>query len=221
MLKKEIFLRKAFKWAPEMDDEAWALWAKGERKIPFSHAKPAIDYLPSKSLRRMNQMILMTVHALHGVLPLSEETPIFFHSTIGEADQQFLLEKEFHLEKEIHPASFSYSVFNAPIAMATILLGQKNPYSCLFAKEGEVKSGFLTALAPILSGRSEEVIFLACEEAIPFEYVAIHEGGENEPFVYALVLTSGQTDKPIDESFLSSLTSEEELVKSLIRKGWI
>ncbi len=221
MLKRKIYLESAFKWAPGMDDMAWKRWAAGEGKIPFSKENPPMEYLSAKSLRRMNQMIRMTIHALHAMLPLAEDSELFFISSIGEADQQFALEREYHVEKEIHPATFSYSVFNAPIAMATILLEQDRPYSCMFGSHNEVKSGFLTAIAPLASGRRDEVVAIICEEAIPDEYVAIHQGGGNEPFVYALKLTSRATERELDAGFLDALTTEEELLKALICKGWV
>ena len=221
MLKRKIYLESAFKWAPGMDDMAWKRWAAGEGKIPFSKENPPMEYLSAKSLRRMNQMIRMTIHALHAMLPLAEDSELFFISSIGEADQQFALERENHVEKEIHPATFSYSVFNAPIAMATILLEQDRPYSCMFGSHNEVKSGFLTAIAPLASGRRDEVVAIICEEAIPDEYVAIHQGGGNEPFVYALKLTSRATERELDAGFLDALTTEEELLKTLICKGWV
>lgn len=221
MLKRKIYLESSFKWAPGMDDAAWKRWAGGAARIPFSEEHPPMEYLSAKSLRRMNQMTRMTIHALHAMLPLAEDSALFFISSIGEADQQFALEREYRVEKEIHPATFSYSVFNAPIAMATILLKQDRPYSCMFGSHNEVKSGFLTAIAPLVSGRRNEVVVIVCEEAIPAEYVAIHQEGGNEPFVYALKLTSRATERELDAGFLDSLTTEEELLKTLVGKGWV
>lgn len=219
MLNK-IYLEKSYCWAPRMDAKAWKDWAEGFRKIPYCQDNPPIDFLPAKSLRRMNQMTRMTLGALHAMLPLDEETPLYFVSTFGEAGLQLELEREYHLEKEIHPATFSNSVYNAPLGNATILLGQHNPYSCLFPRRGDGKSALMTAIAPLVSGRKEEVILIVCEEALPPAYAAIDPGGENEPFVYALKLTRTQGERELDEDFFSAFSSLDDVLRILIRKGW-
>lgn len=217
----DLHLLPRYLWAPGMDGRKWRAWAQGSLAIPYSTESPAIEGIPSRSLRRMNQAVRLHIAALQHSLPLAQDCLITSVSTYGQQDQSYELEREYHVEHELHPAVFSNSVYNAPVALATILLGVHHPYTTVFGVDGDVSSPLLAAAAPLFSGRRSEALVIVYEQALPEPYLPLLDGKRNEPFVYALKLTTGTEGHAVDRAFLQNAGSETDLLRTLIREGWL
>lgn len=148
----------------------------------------------------------MTIQVVHDVLEKShcgKDTPQVFISHRGELAREFAVSKMIVEEKEVLPASFSLSVFNTPIALASISLGLHGGYSAVFPSKGNFRSAFEGACASVLSGTETEVVLAYADELAPEAYESL--GTENcDPFAFAAVLSlSGNGVRISDVSAVS------------------
>jgi hypothetical protein len=208
----ELYITRLCAWAPGIENSGeWDEWAQGRREI-LSSAKgqgtqvPEISFTDSLFRRRLSQISRMTVQVVHDLLPVKEDTKMFFVSFRGELSRQYQINKMLIEEKSLMPAAFSLSVFNAPAALASIALGLKGGYSALYPGNNSFVSGLKAARASLLSGAQSELIFIYADEQTPSEYGRFF----NEcplPFAFAFLLTF----KPQSPSIpLSSLEEIEE-----------
>ena len=184
-MNKKIYVSRAVCWAPEEKTDA-----------------PAISFTPPLFRRRLSQLCKMVIQAVHDII---EETGCgdikqTFVSTYGDIKRQLDVSRQTLVDKEILPASFSYSVFNAPIALASLACKLKSGYSVLFPAENEFKDAVITAAAPVLCGDEKSQIFVFGNELIPEEYKGCYaatapDGTDlNEPFVFAFVMSGEKTE---------------------------
>ena len=165
------YISRLCAWAPGVETPGeWDEWVQGKRGISSDSKGPVIDFTDSMFRRRLSQISKMTVQVVHDLLPVGEDTKIFFVSFRGELSRQYQINKMLIEEKSLMPAAFSLSVFNAPAALASIALGLKGGYSALYPGNNSFSSALSAASASFLSGNQEELIFIYADEEPPPEY---------------------------------------------------
>jgi len=203
-------------WAPGLKTpQDWLEWAKGNCKINSSPASPSLEigespflYMNSRDFtlfkRRLSQISRMTVQVLHDIMPIiKENVKIIFISFRGEITQQYKINRMLAIEGGVSPAAFSHSVFNAPVAAATMVLGITSGYCAVYPAENRFDSGFHAAASPILSGNAKKTLLVYADELCPLEY------GElcpvpNEPLAFAAVLSADASGIPLAAQALES-----------------
>ena len=132
------------------------------------------------------------------ILPTNDAPKHTFVSCRGELAREFSVSKKLVEEKEVSPAAFSLSVFNTPIALATIAFGLRGGYSAIFPSHGNFRNAFEAACAPILSGEEKEVVLVYADELVPEAYKAL--GTKNfEPLAFAAVLSLSKNGVSISD----------------------
>ncbi|MCK9171075.1 MAG: beta-ketoacyl synthase chain length factor [Treponema sp.] len=179
-------------WAPGLyTSNDWKLWAAGERRIESSKDVPKLEYTDSLFRRRLSQISRMTIQVIHDVLKksgCSRNIKQVFVSCRGEIVREFSLSKMLIEEKSVLPAAFSLSVFNTPIALATLAFGLKGGYTVLFPSKGQFRDAFTGACAPILAGKEDRIMLVYADELPAEEYRSL--GTENcIPLAFAAVLS--------------------------------
>ena len=172
MIGEELHITRLCAWAPGIENAGeWDEWARGRRNIAFDTKGPGITFTDSLFRRRLSQISKMTIQVIHDLLPLGEDTKIIFLSYRGELARQYQINKMLIEEKELMPAVFSLSVFNAPVALASIALGLKGGYSALYpAGKNPFAAGLAAAQAALLCGSGQELVFVYADEQAPPEY---------------------------------------------------
>jgi hypothetical protein len=115
----------------------------------------------------------MTVQVVHDLLPVGEDTKMFFVSFRGELSRQYQINKMLIEEKALMPAAFSLSVFNAPAALASIAFGLKGGYSALYPGNNSFATALAAAEAFLFGAfpsEARELIFIYADEEAPPEY---------------------------------------------------
>ncbi|MCH5290500.1 MAG: beta-ketoacyl synthase chain length factor [Treponema sp.] len=157
-------------WAPGLDSaQDWYEWACGTKHRECTNDAPALEFTPPLFRRRLGQLCRMTVQVVHDALEQTGCGDIkqVFVSCRGDISREFAINKQLIQENSILPASFSLSVFNAPIALATIACGLKSGYSVIFPSKGNFASAFFAACAPVLCGHEQSVLFVYGDEVVP------------------------------------------------------
>jgi hypothetical protein len=213
----DLYLTRFSAWAPEMENLAhWDEWAHGNRQISASSKSPDISFTDSMFRRRLSQLSKMTVQVIHDILPLQEDSKIFFLSFRGELSRQFQINKMLIEEKALMPAAFSLSVFNAPAALASIAFGLKGGYSAIFPGRNSFFSGFAAARAALLSSNAQELAFVYADEQPPPEYGHFL----NEvPFAFALLLNRESYPGSVPLFSLGENDSPADFLKNLLLCG--
>jgi hypothetical protein len=160
------------------DSGEWDEWAHGRRALlRNSGAKsPALSFTDSMFRRRLSQISRMTVQVIHDLLPFEADAKLFFLSFRGELTRQYQINKMLIEEKELMPAAFSLSVFNAPVALATIALGLKGGYTALYPTgKNAFAAGLASAEAALLCGTAREIVFAYADEEPPPEYRSLSD----------------------------------------------
>jgi len=213
------YITRLCAWAPGVENSGeWDEWAQGGRDIASGAQGPAIAFTDSLFRRRLSQISKMTVHVVHNLLPVGENTKIFFVSFRGELSRQFQINKMLIEDSSLMPAAFSLSVFNAPAALASIAMGLKGGYSALYPGNNSFSAGLAAASASFVSDKQEELIFVYADEQAPPEYGRCFT--ESPPAAaFALLLT--REPQPLSVP-LSSLNEAEgrplDFLRLLLRK---
>lgn len=180
---------------------------------------PKLEFADSLFKRRLSQISRMTIQVIHDLLeknPGLESSKIVFVSLRGELKRQFQINQSLIEDNEIMPASFSLSVFNTPVAAATISLKLKGGYSVVYPSGGNFRDAFKMAAAPVLAGTEEKIILAYADENIPEEY---EKTGikENNPMAFACVVSNNtEFADGIEISDLNSVSeSPVEFLRSL------
>ena len=201
------YITRLCAWAPGVENSGeWDEWAQGGRDIASGAQGPAIAFTDSLFRRRLSQISKMTVQVVHELLPVKEDTKMFFISFRGELSRQYQINKMLIEEKSLMPAAFSLSVFNAPAALASIALGLKGGYSALYPGNNSFAAGLAAAEASLVSGVTGELIFVYADEQAPPEY-GRYINEFSPPLAFAFLLT--REPQPLSVS-LSSLKGGEE-----------
>jgi hypothetical protein len=222
-VSKGPYVSRLCAWAPGIGKSGeWAEWAQGKRDISSDVKGPPIDFTDSMFRRRLSQISKMTVQVVHDLLPVGEDTKIFFVSFRGELSRQYQINKMLIEEKALMPAAFSLSVFNAPAALASIALGLKGGYSALYPGNNSFSSALSAASASFVSGTQEELIFIYADEEPPPEYRRYFkacsgtEQTQSPPAIaFALLLTRDGSRSPSVP--LSSLNEAEDCPLDFLR----
>ncbi len=155
---KEIFVSNVHKWQASSENPS---------------EKPKLEFVDALFKRRLSQCTRMTIQVLHDLLedvPESKNYKQIFVSLRGEIEREFTINKGIIEDSEILPAGFSLSVFNAPVAAATLALKLKAGYSVIYPCKGDFCSAFLAAASPVLSGSEEKVVLVYADEYVPDQY---------------------------------------------------
>ena len=196
-----MFIRDLCVWQPPVDDLS---------------ASPKLEWTEAIFRRRLSQLTKMTVQVARDVFEKSvadKKTKIVFLSFRGELEREFKVNKTLIQEESILPAAFSLSVFNAAIAQATIALGLKGGYSCVFPSGADFASGFLAAAAPVLAGTEENIVFIYADENVP-DYYKEFLKGPNEPLALAALLSSQKGQNGIECDLKNIPRSPQEFIQT-------
>ena len=215
MTNGEIYVARLCAWAPGVESSAeWDEWALGKRNISSSTKGPEITFTDSMFRRRLSQISKMTVQVIHNLLPLEEDTKIIFLSFRGELSRQYQINKMLIEEKELSPAAFSLSVFNAPVALATMALGLKGGYTAIYPGNNSFAIGLKAVQAALLCGTAKEIVFVYADEQPPLEY-GCFSGECSPPAAFGLLLSRkpGLLSIP-----LSSLKTEDDIPFNFLKQ---
>lgn len=181
-----MFVSKLCVWEPPADDLS---------------AAPKLEWTEPIFRRRLSQLTKMTVQVVHDLFSdgtLDKNTKLVFLSFRGELEREFKVNKTLIEEESILPAAFSLSVFNAAIAQATIALGLKGGYTCVFPSGADFASGVLSAAAPVLAqGGDTKIVLVYADENVPDYYKEFLQG-PNDPLAFAALLSSQKTDNSVE-----------------------
>jgi len=222
MKQNEVYISRFSAWAPGVENtNEWEEWALGKREITLGPKSPELSFTEPMFRRRLSQISKMTIQVVHDLLPVAEDTKMLFLSFRGELSHQYKINKTFINDNDIMPAGFSLSVFNAPVALASIAFSLKGGYSAIFPGENSLGAGLSLAEAAFLNGESEELIFIYADEVIPNEYKDILPG-THLPFAFGFVLSGKLSDLSVTSSIPFSALKEgidtpEDFLKRLIR----
>ena len=166
-----LYITRLCAWAPGVENpDEWEQWAQGKREIASGNQSPALAFTDSLFRRRLSQISKMTVQVVHDLLPVGEDTKMFFVSFRGEISRQYQINKMLIEEKSLSPAAFSLSVFNAPAALASIALGLKGGYSAVYPGNNSFAAALDAASASFVCEKQNELIFVYADEQAPPEY---------------------------------------------------
>ncbi len=196
-----MFIRDLCVWQPPADDLS---------------ASPKLEWTEAIFRRRLSQLTKMTVQVARDIFSdgtLDKKTKIVFLSFRGELEREFKVNKTLIQEESILPAAFSLSVFNAAIAQATIALGLKGGYNCVFPSGADFASGFLSAAAPVLAGTEENIVFIYADENVP-DYYKEFLKGPNEPLALAALLSSQKGQNGIECDLKNIPRSPQEFIQT-------
>ncbi len=196
-----MFIRDLCVWQPPADDLS---------------ASPKLEWTEAIFRRRLSQLTKMTVQVARDIFSdgtLDKKTKIVFLSFRGELEREFKVNKTLIQEESILPAAFSLSVFNAAIAQATIALGLKGGYNCVFPSGADFASGFLAAAAPVLAGTEENIVFIYADENVP-DYYKEFLKGPNEPLALAALLSSQKGQNGIECDLKNIPRSPQEFIQT-------
>jgi len=200
-----MFVSKLCVWEPPADDLS---------------AAPKLEWTEPIFRRRLSQLTKMTVQVVHDLFSdgtLEKNTKLVFLSFRGELEREFKVNKTLIEEESILPAAFSLSVFNAAIAQATIALGLKGGYTCVFPSGADFASGVLSAAAPVLAqGGDAKIVLVYADENVP-DYYKNFLQGPNEPLAFAALLSSQKTDNSVKLDLENIPRSPREFVQAFKR----
>jgi hypothetical protein len=174
--------------------------------------------------RRLSQISKMTIQVVHDLLPVKDDTKMIFLSLRGELSKQYSINRMVIEDNALMPAAFSLSVFNAPIALASMALSLKGGYSAIYPGRNSFASGFTAAQAALEQGTNDELVLVYADEAVLPEYAGTHADGFF-PFAFGILLrrtpgagsvlfSSFQEYKDSPENFLKHLFLKKELYVS-------
>ena len=170
-MNESIFINRLSAWAPGIENSSqWNEWALGKREILCTGKDPELSFMDSLFKRRLSQVSKMTIQVTHDLMPIANDTKIFFFSFRGELSKQFKVNKMLIQEKTLSPSVFSQSVFNAPVALASMAMGLKGGYCAIYPGNNSLKACVLTAAASLLGGTANEAVFIYADEEAPPEY---------------------------------------------------
>ncbi len=183
-------------------------------------ASPKLEWTEPIFRRRLSQLTKMTVQVVHDIFSdgtIDKSAKLVFLSFRGELEREFKVNKTLIEEESILPAAFSLSVFNAAIAQATIALGLKGGYTCVFPSGADFASGVLSAAAPVLAqGGDSKTVLVYADENVP-DYYKEFLKGPNEPLAFAALLSSQKTDNSIELDLEKIPRSPREFINAFKR----
>lgn len=194
MSMKSCFISDVTAWAPGIGDDLqkWNEWKEGKISIEQAKESPKLEYTDPLFRRRLSQITKMTVHVVHNLLEktnVDKNTKIVFVSLRGEIEREFTINKSLIEDNMILPAAFSLSVFNTPVSSATLAFGLKGGYSVIYPSKNNFADAFKTAVAPVLAGTEEKIIFVYADELVP-ECYGDKRPEENIPSAFSFLVSA-------------------------------
>ena len=200
---KKVFVSHIKVWKPSSENLA---------------EKPTLPFADSLFKRRLSQISRMTVQVIHDLLeevPEAKEYKQIFISFRGELSREFSINKSILQDSEILPAAFSLSVFNTPIASASLALKLKSGYSVIYPSKQDFRSAVLAASSAVLSGAEQKIILVYADEFIPKEYESLVGECQN-PFSFACLLEGEQNKSQNSVAVdFENFSSPEEFINSM------
>ena len=213
-MNNEIYISRFSAWAVGLENaKEWEEWAKGKREMICAPEAPQIKFTDPMFRRRISQLSKMTIQVVHDLLPIQEETKMLFLSFRGELSKQFKVNEMQIKDGSFLPAAFSFSVFNAPVALASMALGLKGGYTAIYPTNNSIKAGLITAAAMLNTGSEDELVVIYADEDIPEEYSNLVPE-PLPPFAFSLLLSK----KPCSDSIKLSIDEKEIEPKEFLRK---
>lgn len=194
MSMKSCFISDVTAWAPGIGDDLqkWNEWKEGKISIEQTKESPKLEYTDPLFRRRLSQITKMTVHVVHNLLEktnVDKNTKIVFVSLRGEIEREFTINKSLIEDNMILPAAFSLSVFNTPVSSATLAFGLKGGYSVIFPSKNNFADAFKSAVAPVLAGTENQIIFVYADELVP-ECYGDKRPEENIPCAFSFLISA-------------------------------
>lgn len=194
MSMKSCFISDVTAWAPGIGDDLqkWNEWKEGKISIEQTKESPKLEYTDPLFRRRLSQITKMTVHVVHNLLEktnVDKNTKIVFVSLRGEIEREFTINKSLIEDNMILPAAFSLSVFNTPVSSATLAFGLKGGYSVIFPSKNNFADAFKSAVAPVLAGTENQIIFVYADELVP-ECYGDKRPEENIPCAFSFLVSA-------------------------------
>lgn len=180
----QVYVSQPSCWAPGLaSPEDWMAWAEGKKQIACTAESPALSFASPLFRRRLSQLSKMTVQVVHDALLQTGcgDIKLVFVSLRGELNREFSINEKLIEEGEVSPAAFSLSVFNAPVALATICSSLKSGYSVIFPAREQFAQGFAAACAPVLCGAEKQVLFVYGDELVPEQYASLRPANAEPP----------------------------------------
>jgi hypothetical protein len=171
----------------------WCFWSPGKG----SEEAPPLPFVSQMLRRRLSQLSRMAMYAIHEVSQGRQQVKISFSSEYGEITQQLRISEEILEVQKVSPSKFSNSVFNTPVAMASIAEKNMQGYSAICAGKDSFYYGLCECLAALRCEADKERIFVHADELVPEPYQAF-TGGANTPFVLALFLSLAQSENSLE-----------------------
>jgi len=222
-MSANTYITRFSAWAPSIKNvDEWNEWALGKRTMIYSTECPEIAFTDSMFRRRLSQISKMTIQVVHDLFPLEEDTKMLFLSFRGELSKQFKVTRMVLEDRAIMPAAFSLSLFNVPVALASMAFGLKGGYSAIYPGKNSLATGLAAAKAALCSGTADNLVFIYADEELPPEYKCFFTGKPIPyPFAFGMLLTRkpDQTcfDSPVSlESMYKGKESPEDFLKKLI-----
>ncbi len=195
--QKTVYVKKFTAWAPGfLTCDDWADWVNGKKNIEETGQMPDILFTDPLFRRRLSQLSKMTIQVIHDILPISENSKLIFLSFYGEIAQQMKINKMLIEQNSVMPAAFSLSVFNAPVALATIALNLTAGYTAIYTARNQFFTGFLAAAASVLNKDREERVFIYADELVPHLYGKLCPV-PNRALAFAAIISSEKNEKAI------------------------
>ena len=217
MTNNGVYITRLSAWAPGINSNTeWNEWANDKRDISSSNKGPEISFTEPMFRRRLSQISKMTIQVIYDLKPLKENIKIFFLSFRGEISKQFQVNVELIKENSISPAAFSLSVFNAPVALATMALGLKGGYTAIYPGKNSFADGIIAATAALNCTAEEELVFVYADEEVPAEYNCFFD---KNPVAVAFGLYFSKTPHPgsIALSVIDRLETPLGFLKKLLK----
>ena len=194
MSMKSCFISDVTAWAPGIGDDLqkWNEWKEGKISIEQTKESPKLEYTDPLFRRRLSQITKMTVHVVHNLLEktnVDKNTKIVFVSLRGEIEREFTINKSLIEDNMILPAAFSLSVFNTPVSSATIAFGLTGGYSVIYPSKNNFADAFKSAVAPVLAGTENQIIFVYADELVP-ECYGDKRPEENIPCAFSFLVSA-------------------------------
>jgi len=141
--------------------------------------KPDVAFVPMLTRRRLSYITRMVVSVSDKISrdEQGEKLPpckVSFASQFGEISQQLKISQNLIENGTVSPAHFSLSVFNAPVANASILEANTSGYSAVFSGKEAFTTGLADCLAALQNDENgTDRTFIFADELIPETYAPV------------------------------------------------
>lgn len=205
-MQKSFYISKPFLYAPGLENESdWLLWAEGKKEILNEKTSPSLSYTDPLFRRRLSQLSKMTVETVHQLVefyPAAKECKTVFTSFRGEIEREFKISKSIVEDQMILPATFSLSVFNAPVALASMANKLTAGYNTVFTTDENFNESLMSGAVSILAGTLDKIIFVYADEMIPADYGKAAPQNR-PPLCFACILSSQSIENLISQEYTS------------------